>query len=128
MTVSMMEKIIGACYRAFEGRTDVVVESADSFNFVVTINETEDSYRVTIDDADVEEDETGDGRKLSDFALAEPKKIIDHTQILDVCLIAMKADAEIKEAVNDLTTDGDGSDCEAIFEAGDEGYLKLKVR
>lgn len=90
----------------------------------------EDEFTITVDDADVEDDEMGDGSTLP--AGRSFVKLIDkdteHGDLLDACLDAIAQDPELQPLVEDLTTDGDGKDCEAIFDLAGYGYVTLKVR
>jgi hypothetical protein len=135
MTIQMA--ILMACHAAFKARPDVHVEDIDEDSFTVTLMD-ESVYTIILDEADVEEDEEGDGCLLSPDKHeksrfdAEQFSLYDHTNVLDVCLAAMAHNAEIRAAVSDLTTDGDGWNCEAIFklaetDESDEGYYALKV-
>ncbi len=89
-----------------------------------------DEFTITVDDADVEDDETGDGTTL--MPGRSFVKLIDsdteHSDLLDACLDAIAQNPELQPLVSDLTTDGDHKDCEAIFDLDGYGYVSLKVR
>jgi soluble P-type ATPase len=128
-----MDEIIVACHAALSKNLKITVEDIRDTEFDLSIKGG-DRFTVKLDEASVTKEEEGDGIKLQPDGKhtrekLHPKYVVkDHSDILDVCLAAMAADAEIQTAVTDLTTDGDGRDCEAIFHVPEYGYLILKVR
>lgn len=78
-------------------------------------------YTVEVDYFDDEGDTSGGEL---DPKYPRPSKIKNHCDILDACLAAL---ARTGLKVTSLTTDGDGSDCEAIFRVGEQAYI-IKVR
>lgn len=107
---------------ALVGEENVEVEDTQ---IAVTL-EDGTKYTVELEETPVDAEDRGDGNTLDEI---EPiiKKPESHAEILDVCLLAMKNSGRCREAIEDLTTDGDGNDCEAIFTV-DETYYILKVR
>ena len=81
-------------------------------------------FTVSLDDADVEEDEMGSGDLLPKYNV---KKIDGHFSVLECCLDAL-AKSAVADKFSDLSTDGDNKDCEAIFMLAGLGYKSLKVR
>lgn len=122
---SMTEKILPcamALLRTYPGVTVETVEECE--NYTVQLNGKE--YTVSLDATDPEEDEIGDAPMSDGFK--KPKTVKDHVGILDLCLYVMASDPSIRETISDLSTDGDGSDCEAIFCYAATDYFILKVR
>lgn len=80
----------------------------------------------TCDDGDPEV-ELGNGTTLDPKNYAEYKnrKLKSHVDVLDACL-GILAHSPLGQYISDLTTDGDGTDCEAIFKMGDT-YWTIKV-
>lgn len=85
-------------------------------------------FRVSLVDAGIENDERGKGGRLTDEKFQKaPTKIVDHYDVLNACLYAL-ARSEHCDRVSDLTVDGDGKDCEAIFTHVAMGDCSLRVR
>ena len=84
-----------------------------------------DSYEVSLDEFDEDEDDPIGGEPMSsDYP--RPGSIIDHVGVLDAILNAI-ADSPHRQHVTGLTTDGDGSDCEAVFHLyGDPTVLRVR--
>ena len=71
------------------------------------------SFKVVLDELDGDE---GDpiGHEPMSPGYRRPDLITDHGTLLDAMLYAL-ADSPHRHHITGLTTDGDGSDCEAIF-------------
>jgi hypothetical protein len=82
--------------------------------------------RVTLDEADVGEDEGGEGRPL-DMDLEAPERVGGPFDALAVLLAALARDGAVAGLIDDVTTDGDGRDCEAVFRLGG-AFRRLAVR
>lgn len=118
-----MNDIIDVCHQSLKNLVEVVNVQPDGFDVEIG----DDLYTVRLDTFDCDEDDGGDGTTL-DRKIKDLTAIEDHADILSACLDAMARDESIRDAVTDLTTDGDGKDCEAIFNVEGDGYYILKVR
>lgn len=124
----MFDKILAVCHAALQKADGVKDAMLDDGGISVVLND-DTSYTVSLDDADVDDDEKGDGRTLDDDDFKKPVMLVeDHMDVLDVCLCALAADPDCLAGIKDLTTDGDNKDSEAIFDTPEDGYLVLKVR
>lgn len=84
-----------------------------------------DSYEVGLGEFDEDEDAPfGDEPMSQDYF--RPVSITDHVTLLDAILHSI-AESPHRRHVTGLTTDGDGSDCEAIFNFDGDPII-LKVR
>lgn len=81
---------------------------------------------VTVDYFD-DDANSKDGVRLDPLDPA-PDKCESHTDILDVCLVALASNPNWVQKIDCLTTDGDGSDCEAIFRFDGKDGMIVKVR
>jgi hypothetical protein len=127
----LYDRILPVCCDALNkcnGVTAEFDEKRDQIRVSVTPHgqKTSNHYNIYLDCAFEDDVDKNDRPMSRDYKT--PKKIKDHTQVLDVCLAALAADKEIVESINDLTTDGGSDDCEAIFNFAEEGYLILKIR
>jgi hypothetical protein len=86
----------------------------------------DDYFSVRLEEFETDGEEEGAGGGLDPDLWPEPRHVWDHTDILDVALHAL-ASSPLCPHIDDLTTDGDNTDCEAIFRYDDEWYV-LKVR
>jgi hypothetical protein len=124
----MFDHIFGHVRAALAGRKDLRIDEIEGHTVNFTLSDGT-PYYAQLDDADVEPEEEGGGTTLHKFlSRTMPLSIKSPSDVLDVCLNALAADARCMAAVSDLTTDGDGSDCEAIFKTPTDGHLVLKVR
>lgn len=110
-----------------EKRWDVEVNQVDPRIDTLTVSIGDDDYTVEVEAIDVDDEDRGQGRAMLAGDYKAPATIKDHVGILDMCLHALR-NSEHAEKIDDLTTDGDGSDCEAIFEHSDEGDMIIRVR
>jgi hypothetical protein len=100
----------------------ISVYQTDDLEFGISVGD--EKFRVILDDADVEEEERGQGSRLG--KRKAPEKVATAADVLDVCLAAL-ADSSLADHITDLTTDGGSDDCEAIFTVGKTDFV-LKVR
>lgn len=121
----MDKTILALCHAALEAHSDTSPAEIVDDHFRVFV--ADDDWTVSIDEADVEDDEEGNGNLLTEMTCPMPVCIDYHTDVLDVCLAALR-NSPIADQISDVTTDGDHKDCEAIFKVKDEGYMTLKVR
>ena len=83
------------------------------------------SYEVSLDEFDEDEDDPIGDEPMSE-GYEPPGSITDHATLLDAILHGI-ARSPHRKHVTGLTTDGDGSDCEAIFDFhGDPTILKVR--
>ena len=121
----MKKRIIALCYAAMV-EAGAVCMGITKFRFVAGLANGRE-YTVTLTDVDVDEDDDLPSAPLPQLRRHDGP-VENHVHVLDVCLHAVSADPECRRAISDLSTDGDGSDCEAIFQTAAEGWLALKVR
>ena len=94
-------------------------EKLPPFDQVENLLETSGDYTVELDDFDDDSDPKGLGDVFG------PSTLDNHFGVLYRNLHAM-CNAGI--AFSDVSIDGDGKDCEAIFWLNDHGWVILKVR
>ena len=101
------------------------LEREDSTTLIVTVSD--DEFTVSIDDFD-EDDADPIGQDPMSDGYDRPAAVTDHVTLLDA-ILACLAGSDHRRLVKGLTTDGDGSDCEAIFaHDGDPTILKVQRR
>lgn len=84
-----------------------------------------DSWKIQLEETEIDPEERGKGNSPKIEEFKSPMTLKDHCKILDLCLAVLVQ--ELCPFISDLTTDGDNSDCEAIFRLWDT-YWILKIR
>jgi hypothetical protein len=124
-------KLISITLNTFPG---IRCDEDESDGLMVTLADGE-TYKITLDDFDEDTDDSDDPRALRTvvmynspmYAYDRPEAITDHATLLDAALFTMSSNPAVYEAIRGLTTDGDHTDCEAIFNYHDSPTI-LKVR
>lgn len=107
-------------------KAGAVVPKFDNVRFPVTFAGSKQVYKVAVCELG-EEDPEEPARVPFEGPVRRGQKLDNHFSVLDAALAALHDDPTARANMTDLSTDGDGSDCEAIFHYAGEGWLKLKV-